>query len=485
MLSPDLDRNVDLGLVLVTDRLQTIYDLNLLSLLTLSLMLVPISIGVSVARHQLFDMDLLLNRAIVYGILTGVIAVALFGSVAIVGGLVVNRFGRGLGIAMTGVLMIAAFQPLRSRIQSQVDRRFYREKYDADRTVEAFAQQIRDEADLHRLEEGLLSMVDGTLRPQHADVYLGRDSDRHRAAHVALTVEYLDQPNRPIVTSELAYRSGPLRELSAAGAVIVLPLVSHRQLVGVLVLGSRLGERSYSGLDHDLLHRLGEIVAPAFRFAELAERHAQEAVEKQRYEQELQLARSIQRDLLPKQLPDLAGWQLTALYEPAREVGGDLYDFIELPLGRWAVIVADVTDKGVPAAMVMATCRSMLRGVAISSDGPGPGEVLRRVNDLLIADTPENMFVTCFFAVLDPGGGLTYANAGHCLPLRWSDSVAPVEARGMPLGLMQGMQYDEGTLELAPGQGVLFYSDGVTEARDPDGDMYGTARFQAWWRAGR
>ena len=107
------------------------------------------------------------------------------------------------------------------------------------------------------------------------------------------------------------------------------------------------------------------------------------------------------------------------------------------------------------------------------------------MNDLLIADTPENMFVTCFFAVLDPGGGLTYANAGHCLPLRWSDSVAPVEARGMPLGLMQGMQYDEGTLELAPGQGVLFYSDGVTEARDPDGDMYGTARFQAWWRAGR
>ena len=482
ILSPDLSRNVDLGLVLVTDRLQAIYDLNLLSLLTVSVILLPVSIGVSVARYRLFDMDLILNRALVYATLTGVIAAALFGGVAAAGSFIVDRFGRGLGIAMTGILIVALFQPLRTRVQSQIDRRFYHEKYDADRTVAAFAERIRDEADIDTLERDLLLVVNETMKSEDVRIFLHRDADAHSAEHTSLADLYLAEPNRPLDTAEGGSENELLARLADNGVEVVLPLVSHHEIVAVLELGRRLVDRPYAGLDHQLLRQLAESAAPAIRYAQLADQHAKEAVAKERYQQELVLARTIQRDLLPKERPELPGWEIDALYEPAREVGGDLYDFVELGDGRWAVIVADVTDKGVPAAMVMATCRSMLRGVATGPDRPRPGEVLRRVNELLIPDTPDNMFVTAFYAVIDPESGVvSYANAGHCLPLLWSeDSVVQIEARGMPLGLLAEMEYEEGDRTIEPGENLLLYSDGVTEAHDQNGEMFGTERLRRW-----
>jgi len=141
----------------------------------------------------------------------------------------------------------------------------------------------------------------------------------------------------------------------------------------------------------------------------------QERIERERIEQELRVARRIQQAALPAAVPELEGWQISPFYQPAREVGGDFYDFLELKDGRLGLVVGDATGKGVPAALVMASARSMLRAVAQASDSPG--DVLRRVNDPLATDIPPNMFVTCFYAILEPeSGSLTYANAGHDLP---------------------------------------------------------------------
>jgi steroid delta-isomerase-like uncharacterized protein len=143
-----------------------------------------------------------------------------------------------------------------------------------------------------------------------------------------------------------------------------------------------------------------------------------QAQERERIEQELRVARQIQRSLLPEVTPELCGWQVAAYYEPAREVGGDFYDFLELEDGRLGLVVGDATGKGMPAALVMATTRGMLRAVAQSLDSPG--EVLAQVNDALCPDIPSEMFVTCFYAILDPkSGALSYANAGHDLPVAW------------------------------------------------------------------
>ena len=169
--------------------------------------------------------------------------------------------------------------------------------------------------------------------------------------------------------------------------------------------------------------------------AELMQRRLeQEMRERERVEQELQVARSIQQASLPNDVPTLEGWEIIHHYQPAREVGGDVYDFLELSNGHLGLLVGDATSKGVPAALVMASTRSMLRAVARASEY-SPGEVLGRVNDSLVTDIPPNMFVTCFYCILDPeNGSLRYSNAGHDLPyLHRNGNAEELRARGIPL----------------------------------------------------
>jgi predicted ester cyclase len=170
-----------------------------------------------------------------------------------------------------------------------------------------------------------------------------------------------------------------------------------------------------------------------------------EQEERERIEQELIVARDIQHTSLPKEVPQLEGWQRSPYYQPAREVGGDFYDFHLLSEGRLGLVVGDATGKGVPAALVMSTTLGMLQLAARALDFPSPGEVLKQVNETLLARIPSNMFVTCFYAILEPESGrLSYANAGHDLPYLWhSGECEELRARGMPLGLMPGMGYEE------------------------------------------
>jgi serine phosphatase RsbU (regulator of sigma subunit)/predicted ester cyclase len=204
----------------------------------------------------------------------------------------------------------------------------------------------------------------------------------------------------------------------------------------------------------------------------------QQMRERERVEQELLVARRIQQASLPKDVPTLEDWQITPFYKPAREVGGDFYDFHLLSEGKLGLAVGDATGKGVPAALVMSTTCGMLRAVAQSSESPG--EVLLRVNEALSARIPASMFVTCFYGVLDPNSGIfAYANAGHDVPyVRRGGDCEELRARGMPLGLMPGMSYEEKEIVLDYGEAALFYSDGLVEAHDPSGEMFGFPRLR-------
>jgi serine phosphatase RsbU (regulator of sigma subunit)/anti-sigma regulatory factor (Ser/Thr protein kinase) len=278
--------------------------------------------------------------------------------------------------------------------------------------------------------------------------------------------------------------SPAVRELRAAGVKLAVPLVSQGELIGVLNLGPRLSEQDYSSDDRKLLDSLAAQAAPALRVGQLVREQEAEAVTRQRYEQELEVARLIQQNFLPKELPDLPGWKIAAYYHPAREVGGDFYDVIPLPDGRVGFVVGDVTDKGVPAALVMSATRSVLR--ASAQRLIEPGIVLERVNEHLYPDMPEKMFVTCLYGVLDTGTGrLRFANAGHDLPyVKTAQGVTELRARGMPLGLMPGMAYEEKEAILQPGDSVLLHSDGVVEAHDPDREMFGFPRLKETMAAG-
>lgn len=292
-------------------------------------------------------------------------------------------------------------------------------------------------------------------------------------------------PNDPLVAyflsapgaveiDKLHFESPALESLRTAGVKMTIPLVSQGELVGLLNLGPRLSEQDYSADDREMLDKLAAQAAPAVRVAQLVREQQAQARARERIEQEMRIARLIQQTLLPKELPALPGWNVAAYYQPARAVGGDFYDFLALEDGQLGMVIGDVTDKGVPAALVMATTRSILRTAAQGETSPG--HVLQQANNLLCPDIPPKMFVTCLYAILDPETGrIRYANAGHDLPYqRHADgSVTELRARGMPLGLMPDMHYEENETNLEPGDGVLLYSDGLVEAHNADREMFG------------
>jgi serine phosphatase RsbU (regulator of sigma subunit)/anti-sigma regulatory factor (Ser/Thr protein kinase) len=264
--------------------------------------------------------------------------------------------------------------------------------------------------------------------------------------------------------------------LTAAGVKMVVPLITQGELIGLLNLGPRLSEQEYSADDRKLLDTLAGQAAPAVRVAQLVRQQEAEARERERVAQELRVATLIQQRFLPRELPQLENWNVAAYYRPALEVGGDFYSFFDLPDGRLGIVVGDVTDKGVPAALVMATTHSLIRAEAPRLISPS--RVLERVNDLLTPDMPPKMFVTCLYAVLEPSTGrIQFANAGHNLPfVRTEGSVVEFRATGMPLGLMPSMKYEEKEATIENGESMLLHSDGLAEAHNPDAEMFGFPR---------
>ncbi|HKZ54187.1 MAG TPA: SpoIIE family protein phosphatase [Anaerolineales bacterium] len=282
-----------------------------------------------------------------------------------------------------------------------------------------------------------------------------------------------------VEVGKLHLESPALEQLRAKGVHLVVPLVAQGELVGLLNLGPRRSEQEFSADDRALLSNLASQAGPALRVAQLVRQQQAEASERERMAQELRVARIIQQTLLPKSVPALPGWQVAVHWQPARAVGGDFYDFLTLSDQRVGFFVGDVTDKGVPAAMVMATTRSILRAAAERE--LSPGKVLERANELLCPDIPQNMFVTCLYVILDPStGGLEFANAGHNLPYRrGSDGLHELRATGMPLGLMPGMNYEQKEGFLERGETLLLYSDGLVEAHSPQREMFGVPRLEA------
>lgn len=463
-----------------------------------------------------------ISRLLVYGILTISLVLVYSAGIAVLQLLVPGPAIAEIGIVGSTLLTVVLFLPLRTFLQTLIDQRFSSRTDDVEQILGPFKATLRAVVDPGQLSENIQTVIQQTLQPRTISLWLRTpitnnspstqtrwsqqvwqtevrewSGERQTAQEpdansmrLAISSEINLAPTDPLVDYFLsnpdvmrinrAHLDSPaLRNLRAAGMELSLPLISQEELLGLLNVGPSLSGQQYSLDDRTLLTRIAAHAPSALRVAFMVQAQEQLVREHERLEQELRTSRFIQNSLLPKNVPALPGWQITPYYQPAREVGGDFYNVLQFDDGRLGIVIGDASGKSVPAALVMATTSTMLRtavrGVA------SPGEVLARVNELLYADIPPNMFVTCFYALLDPGSGrLHYANAGHEVPYRRSDEgVTELRATGMPLGMLPGSSYEEYEAVLFPGESLLFYTDGLVEAHNPQREMFDYPRLSA------
>jgi serine phosphatase RsbU (regulator of sigma subunit)/putative methionine-R-sulfoxide reductase with GAF domain len=257
--------------------------------------------------------------------------------------------------------------------------------------------------------------------------------------------------------------------------LIGFPLMIKSDFYGVLLVEETADAIRFRQKRVEILNGIAQQVALSIQNEHLQ----QEMVSRERLEHEVELARQIQKTFLPDHLPEFPNWDLAAVWRTARQVGGDFYDVFELAGGRLGLFIADVSDKGIPAALFMAMTRTLVR--AVVEDTLSPAEALRRVNELIIPDNQQSMFVTAVYGVLSrESGEFVYTNAGHNPPIWWCGRTGKLEIlrrTGVALGVMEKAVMEERTIRLDAGDILLFYTDGLTEAFSPDGDIYGQERL--------
>jgi len=255
-----------------------------------------------------------------------------------------------------------------------------------------------------------------------------------------------------------------------------VPLIVEKRPVGLINIATEQWE-FLSMADLQFLSAAGSQVAIALERARL---HDLAETQRTRQEKELEMARAVQKSLLPTQPPSILGFTLAADWRPAREVAGDFYDFFSLPNGRWGIVLADVSGKGAPAALYMSMARSLIRSEA--GRYSSPSAVLREVNRRLLVECCNEMFVTVFYAIVDPvQRSLTYASAGHDPPFlrRASGRVERLALGGLIMGVFEAVSFSDETLKLESGDTLVAHTDGLTDKVTHQDETFGCTRLAA------
>ena len=356
------------------------------------------------------------------------------------------------------------------------------------------AQNIAQASDLEELQEVVVRLAPILVGAERSVLFLReREEDvlqavrgygipeaplpemRYRPAQVPIFERAIRQavPVTPVGPEEDL--PSPLSQALGTGGRWFYPLLAGGEVVGLLGLGLEPPAVYLSARQHTILTGLANQAGIAIEEARL--RRA--AAEQQRLEQELAVARELQRSLLPPSGPEVPGWSVEVAWQAARQVGGDFYDFIPLSANRLGIVIADVSDKGVPAALFMVLSRSLLR--ASASNHRSPAEALRHANQLLLQDNRAEMFVSVFYGVIDlDSGEMHYASAGHNPPLlcRENGEVTTLEAPGIILGVLPEVHLEERSVRMEAGDTLLLYTDGVTEAINRQEEQFGEDRLQ-------
>jgi sigma-B regulation protein RsbU (phosphoserine phosphatase) len=471
------------------------------------LMLFPLTMAYVIVVERALDVRVVVRQGMRYALATrgvrvlqGIItaAVILYAvRVLSSGGL---RRPQLLTYASLAVIAVVLARRAADALKLWVDKRFFREAYSAEQVLVSLGDKVRTIVERTNLMETVAGHVADSLHIAQVAVLL-REGDRYRVSHSigypgAITAAF---PSSGAVVSHLRTTQKPARVyfdddnswLRRAGVSVeetrplqeldtqlLVPLAFQDRLPGILSLGRKLSDEPYSNSDINLLASVAGHTGLALENSSLTAEVANEVARRELLRREVAIAREVQQRLFPQRFPAVPGITYTGACRPASEVGGDYYDFLELEDGRFGFAIGDVSGKGIPAALLMASLQASLRGQAIS--GPKSlAELMANVNRLLYDASPRSHFATLFYGSYHPATRcLSYVNAGHNAPMLvrrngQGPEVIRLDGHGLGAGLTRAAHYTECSRQLQPGDMLVAFTDGISEAMDAAGLEWG------------
>jgi sigma-B regulation protein RsbU (phosphoserine phosphatase) len=478
----------------------------------------PLSLAYVVVVQRAMDVRILLRMGTKYALARGtvwILRTALLTLICVFfwqtaraphsdGAAIVRLSGLALLLVLVSPRM---FEP----VSRWIDRRFFREAYNADLVLSELSEQVRNFTETTPLVQMVSRRISDVLHIPKVSVLLREETGfqlRHSVGaeldnkvllpEKSIAMQVLVETNRPAVLyqedaddwladSEVQERHA----LEQLDAEVLLPLPGRKGLMGVMILGPKRSEEPYSASDLRVLNSVGVQTGLALEVSELAHSLAQEASQRARMNREIEIAREVQQRFFPRQMPAILGLELAGACRPALGVGGDYYDVIELGDGRIGLAVGDVSGKGVSAALLMASLRACLRTMTLVTQSAGShnhsrqtklASLMQDMNQLVYESSEVNRYATFFFGIYDPGlRAFQYVNAGHNPPMLLragrGGGVVRLDAGGTVIGLLPNVPYSEGVVTLECGDLLLAYTDGISEAMNIADEEWGEERM--------
>lgn len=464
---------------------------------------ISVSFAYAILKHDAFDLGLVVRKGIVFFAVSGLLAAVYY----IAFDALFDRFGAGMGLERSFVAVIAViilgitFVPARSLVQRAVDRTFHRSRMVFREEFIDFSRRIHLLLSPEEISRFITGEIHDIFGAAAVHLFL-----RDESGHFTLRTSYPDKGRLPLTSfppntalMRLMTEKGlplmmeyydtiwikrnldriSLELLSMSRAAVIVPLVDQHDLLGFVLVGGRSSHTPYTRQESELFELIGERSASSIRNIELY----RDSIEKERLQEELQLARSIQERLLPAAPPRLRNAEIAGRTKPSKEIGGDFYDFFDLPDGTIGLAVADVSGKGIPAAMLMTTLHAMFRADAVLDRSTD--EVLASISSSLFERSDTTKFATFFYALYDDRSGIMrYSNGGSYPPfiITPSGTVERLQRGGMLIGLEEHPHYNEGIVKLRRDALAIIYTDGLIDQENDRGEPFGERRLMDFFR---
>ena len=481
------------------------------SLVLLTFLVFPMTLAYVIVVQRAMDVRVVVRQGLQYALARNSVRVLQFLAIALVMVTAVALIGQNrerpqkLLVIGIGLLAVFTIRQLSDRIGVWVDRRFFREAYDAEQVLSELSEGVRSMVEVPSLIRTVADRISETLHIPRVAVLLG-ERGPYRPAYAlgygsapdivfppgAGTVKVLARQREPARVyfddpHSWLYREPDVGEedrskLTQLDAELLLPLSARDKLLGFISLGPKLSDEPYSRADLRLLKSVAAQTGLALENAQLISEIADEVAQRERLNSEVQIARDVQERLFPQTLPPIAGLAYAGACRSALGVGGDYYDFLALPGGKLGLAIGDVSGKGIAAALTMASLQASLRSEATRAPDNLAG-LMSNVNRLLHEALASNRYATFFYGQYDPGSRqLTYVNAGHNAPMLFHSSngdcrVSRLEASGTVVGLLDNATYQQADVALAPGDVFIAFTDGISEAMNAAQDEWGEERL--------